>query len=154
ANIRSDVRARLELIGRERSLIYRTLVLTGLRKGELTSLTVAQLHLDDGVPVAILDAADEKNREGSVIPLRDDLAADMRKWLDDKLERLQAESLQRGQPAPHRLPSAMPVFNVPVKLCKILNRDLRFAGIAKRDDRGRILDVHAFRHTFGTFMSK
>src|SRR5262249_25263814 len=39
-------------------------------------------------------------------------------------------------------------------LCKILNRDLRLAGIPKRDDRGRTLDVHALRHTFGTLMSK
>ena len=37
---------------------------------------------------------------------------------------------------------------------KILDRDLRLAGIAKRDDRGRTLDVHALRHTFGTLMSK
>jgi integrase len=43
---------------------------------------------------------------------------------------------------------------VPPKLCKILNRDLKLAGIPKRDDRGRSLDVHALRHTFGTLMSK
>ena len=46
------------------------------------------------------------------------------------------------------------MFDVPDKLCKILNRDLRLAGIAKRDDRGRTLDVHALRHTFGTLLSK
>jgi len=43
---------------------------------------------------------------------------------------------------------------VPDKLSKILNRDLRLAAIPKRDERGRILDVHALRHTFGTLMSK
>ncbi len=43
ANVRPEVRARLEATGRERALIYKTLVLTGLRKGELASLTVAQL---------------------------------------------------------------------------------------------------------------
>ncbi len=48
----------------------------------------------------------------------------------------------------------------------ILDRDLVFAGIArrvnvdgkwvidKRDERGRIIDVHAFRTTFGTLLSK
>lgn len=30
----------------------------------------------------------------------------------------------------------------------------RFAGIAKRDDRGRVLDVHALRHTFGSLLRK
>ncbi len=74
ANVRPGVRARLEWIGRERSLTYKTLVLTGLRKGELASLTVGQLHLDGAVCFASLDAADEKNRQGSEITLRDDLA--------------------------------------------------------------------------------
>ena len=45
ANVRPEVRERLEWLGRERALIYKTLVLTGLRKGELSSLTVAQLRL-------------------------------------------------------------------------------------------------------------
>jgi hypothetical protein len=154
ANVRPEVRARLELLGRERALIYKTLVLTGLRKGELGSLTVVQLHLDEPVPFASLDAADEKNREGNEIPIRDDLAADLRQWLADKLPLLQEQARERGEPIPARLPADTPVFDVPDKLCKILNRDLRLAGIPKYDDRGRALDVHALRHTFGTLMSK
>jgi hypothetical protein len=51
-------------------LIYKTLVLTGLRRGELASLTVGQLHLEADHPYAELEAADEKNREGSYIALR------------------------------------------------------------------------------------
>jgi hypothetical protein len=39
-------------------------------------------------------------------------------------------------------------------LHRILDRDLKPAGIAKRDDRGRTLDVHALRTTFGTLLSK
>ncbi len=46
AVLRDETRQRLELLGRERALIYKTLVLTGLRKGELASLTVAHLDLD------------------------------------------------------------------------------------------------------------
>src|SRR5207244_10147599 len=106
------------------------------------------------VPFVALDAADEKNREGSDIPLRDDLAADLRDGLADKLHWLQAEALTGASPVPARLPPDTPLFDVPHKLCKILNRDLRLAGISKRDDRGRVLDVHALRHTFGTLLSK
>ena len=98
ADVRPEVRDRLDRLGRERALIYKTLVLSGLRKGELASLTVAHLHLDDPVPFASLDAADEKNREGNGIALRDDLAADLRDWLADKLLRLQAEALKAGDP--------------------------------------------------------
>ncbi len=154
AKVRPEVRERLELLGRERALIYKALVLTGLRKGELASLTVAQLRLGEATPFAALDAADEKNREGNQIPLRDDLAEDLRGWLEDKLHRLQEQALRDGGPIPSRLPPDTPVFDVPDKLSKILNRDLRFARIPKRDDRGRTLDVHALRHTFGTLMSK
>jgi integrase len=78
ADVRPEVRERLETLGWERSLIYKTLVLTGLRKGELRSLTAGQLDLDGPTPCAMLDAADEKNRQGSAIVLRDDLAADLR----------------------------------------------------------------------------
>ncbi len=75
--------AKLERLGRERALIYKTLVLTGLRKGELASLTVGQLDLDSPMPFVELNAADEKNRQGSTIPLRLDLAIDLREWLSD-----------------------------------------------------------------------
>ena len=43
---------------------------------------------------------------------------------------------------------------MPAGLVRILDRDLRLAGISKRDDRGRTVDVHALRHTFGTLLSK
>ena len=52
ADVRPEVRERLDLVGRERGLIYKTLLLTGLRKSELASLTVAQLHLDADPPPA------------------------------------------------------------------------------------------------------
>jgi integrase len=154
ARLRDETRDRLELLGRERALTYKTLVLTGLRKGELASLTVAQLHLDDAIPFVALDAADEKNREGNEIVLRDDLAEDLRQWLADKLARMQAEARKAREPIPNRLPGDTLVFEVPTGLLRILNRDLRLAGIPKRDERGRTLDVHALRTTFGTLLSK
>jgi hypothetical protein len=39
-------------------------------------------------------------------------------------------------------------------LVRILDRDLRAAAIPKRDERGRSVDVHALRHTFGTLLSR
>ena len=82
--LRTEVQRRLEWLGWERALIYKTLVLTGLRQGELASLTVGQVVLDADPPYVVLDAADEKNRQGSTIPLRADLAADLREWLAAK----------------------------------------------------------------------
>ena len=77
AKLREETRERLALLGRERALIYKTMVLTGLRKAELASITIGQVHLADSMPYLELAAADEKNREGSHIPLRGDLAADL-----------------------------------------------------------------------------
>jgi integrase len=154
ANLREETRNRLLLLGRERALIYKTLVLTGLRKGELVSLTVAQMFLDGPVPYIALDAAEEKNRQGSEIVLREDLAEDLRQWLADKLERLRDEARGLGVPIPVTLPADTPLFTVPAGLLRILNRDLRLAGIPKRDERGRTLDIHALRTTFGTLLSK
>jgi hypothetical protein len=36
---------------------------------------------------------------------------------------------------------------------KILDRDFVVAGIPKADDRGRTVDFHSLRHTFGTLLS-
>jgi len=43
---------------------------------------------------------------------------------------------------------------LPSGLIRILDRDLVLAGIPKRDERGRTLDVHALRHSFSTLLSK
>ncbi len=163
ANLSPEVVKKLERLGRERALIYKALVLTGLRKGELASLTVGQLELDGAVPVAILHAADEKNREGSQIVLRADLAADLASWVDElRQAHMRNAAGSQGQnclqmtPAPRTdvLPADTPLFTVPSGLVRILDRDLKAAGIAKSDERGRTLDVHALRHTFGTLLSK
>jgi len=154
AVLSEETRNQLEQLGRERALIYKTLVLTGLRKNELASLTVGQLELDGPVTYAVLHAADEKNRQGSEIPIRDDLAEDLCRWLDGTLDRLRTDARKQGDPIPTRLPLSTPLFYVPTGLVRILNRDLKAAGIVKRDERGKTIDVHAMRHTYGTHLSK
>jgi len=53
-----------------------------------------------------------------------------------------------------RLPDNTPLFDMPAKMTKVFDADLRFAGIAKRDEQGRTVDIRALRHTFGTMLSK
>ncbi len=140
-----DFVADMERLGCERALIYKTLVLTGLRRNELASLTVGQLELGGAMPFAVLNAADEKNRQGSTLPLRTDLAAELRDWISEKRERFQGRPDAFGRE---------PLFVVADSLGKILDRDLLAAGIDKADERGRTIDVHALRHSFGTLLSK
>ena len=154
AKLRPQTVARLKALGRERGLIYKGLVLTGLRKGELASLTIGQLELEGPTPYAVLRAADEKNRQGSKIPLRADLATDLREWLAYQLAIVKEAARKRGEPVPTRLSADTLLFNVPTALVLILNRDMKMAGIPKVDERGRTIDVHALRHTIGTHLSK
>ena len=135
----------LDQRGRERALVYRTLVLTGLRRGELASLSIGSLELDGPTPYAVLDAGDEKNRQGSEIPLRDDLVVELRAWVAEK----RAGFIGSDSEFSH-----MPLFSVPASLLNVLNRDLKVAGIPKTDERGRVVDVHAMRMTLATMLNK
>jgi integrase len=150
AKVRPEVRTELVRIGYERALVYRTLVLTGLRVGELRELTIARVRLAGvGVPHLELDARHEKNREGSTVALHPALAADLRVWIEQKRQR--APKGLYGK-LPEGWAAATPLFDVPEQLSKIMDRDIAFAKIDKRDDRGRVVHVHALRHTFGTYL--
>jgi len=166
-NGKPETVATLERTGRERQLIYKMLVTTGLRKKELASIRLRNLDLDSDPAFLTLDAADEKNREGNTIPLRQDLANDLRQWIADRAAvaldavrreptvAFKARLLPSGNYGESEsLPADAPLFDVPAGLLRIMNRDLEVAGISKRDDRGRTLDVHSLRTTFGTHLSR
>ncbi len=133
AELSAERRAKLELLGYERALIYKTATLTGLRLNEIRTLTVNCLSFGD-VPFVRLASANEKNRKGSALALRSDLAADLKEWVVGKI-------------------GTDNVFNVPSGLLRILDRDLIAAGIPKRDADGCVVHVHALRHSFGTHLS-
>jgi integrase len=108
ANLRPETVERLELLGRERALIYKTLVLTGLRKGELATLAAGQLDLDAEPPFLKLDTDDEKNREGNSIPLRSDLAAICDNGLQARRRHARTPQLSRSTATPPTRPNALP----------------------------------------------
>jgi len=151
AKLSEETRRELARLGRERRLIYMTLVLTGLRKGELAQLRWADLDLDAVSLWLTVRAAVAKNRKSESVPVRADLAAELRSW-----------RVESGNPPP-----TCQVFSVPDGLVRILDRDLVAAGIARRvkdengveridkcDDQGRTIDVHALRHTTATHLAK
>jgi len=73
-----------------------------------------------------------KRRRNDVQPIRRDLTERLRPWVEDKA-------------------ADEPVFaTMPDKTAKMLRADLAAAGIAYRDDAGRVVDFHALRHTFIT----
>jgi len=134
-------RAKLEQLGRERALFHLLAVSTGLRRKELASLTIGRLHLD-AVPTPFLElhAADAKNAKAANLPLRADVVAEVKRHLADR---------QSGLDSP---PLDAKLFTRPPAI-RIFDADLQAAGIPKYDQRGRVVDIHALRHTFGTHLS-
>ncbi len=148
-----DRRSELERLGKERVMLYKTLCLTGLRKGELASITVGHVSLDSDPPFIQVDVEAEKSGDIATIPLRPDLADELREWLNQKrtsrLKECGDVIAIRDEP----LALSEPLFYVPAGLIRILDKDLAAAGIAKVDERGKSVDVHAMRHTFGSMLS-
>jgi integrase len=134
-------RLALEAQGRFRVIVYRTLLATGVPMGELAQLRVADQQLDGPVPCLRLRANTTKNSEEAYLPLRADLVAALRTWL--------LERFGPGEP-----PADGITFEIPVGFLRVFNRDLKAAGIDKRDERKRTVDLHALRTMFGTMLSK
>jgi hypothetical protein len=126
---------RFGMTGRERALLYRLAIETGLRAAELASLTRASFALAGAQITVTVEAGYSKHRRQDMLPLRPDMAADLRTFLAGKL------------------PTA-PAFNIPTgHLAAMIKADLASAGIDYRDDAGRVVDFHALWHTAGTLLA-
>lgn len=122
--------ARLERRGRERWLLYRLAVLTGLRRGELSRMRVQHLELDRQ-PFARLNLPGNLTKSGKAarILLVPSLAADLRQWIADTGKRPGDKLLY------------VPLVCNMVKLHKA---HLAAAGIAYQVD-GKFADFHSLR---------
>ena len=122
------------LSGPDRATLYRLAVGTGFRVNELRSLTPESFRLDSDPPSVVVSAAYSKRRRDDDQPIRHDLASALRPWLTGK-------------------PPALPVFGtLTTKTAEMIRHDLESAGIAYRDDSGRVADFHALRHTYITLI--
>ena len=143
-----------DMTGEERWMLYWLAVETGLRAGELRSLTRASFDLDTDGPTVTVAAAYSKHRREDTLPLRQQLCKALAVFLATKM------------------PGA-PVFRMPARkrMAEVFQEDLAAARSAwveeavtpedrakregssvlrYRDDSGRFADFHALRHTFIT----
>jgi integrase len=130
-------RAALALAGRERRLIYRTALLTGLRRGELSRLTVADVRLAAAPPRVV--AIRTKNKRQAVIPLVPALASDLAGWVADTA---------RG-PGDR-------LFAVPCagNLSRLHQAQMRHAGVPYRNADGVPATFHSLRRTVNVLLRK
>ncbi len=141
-----------DMTGEARSLLYRLAVETGLRAGELRSLTPSSFRLEDREPSVTIAAAYAKNRREDVLPLRPATVAVLKVHFAGKMPHAKA-------------------FDVPSEtaVSKMFRRDLDNARqdwiesaetdenrlkreaslfLTYRDHANRVADFHALRHTF------
>jgi len=144
AKVSDRERRRLRRVGQERALVYKFMMLTGLRRGEVAALTVNALHLDEDSPYVHVEGKHAKSGRAATLPLRGDLADDLRKHVA-RLAEANGEDI----------PPDAPLFDIDWRnLLRTFNLDLTAAGIAKRDAQGRTVDVHSLRHTFATMLAR
>ena len=128
---------RLLGVAGSRRLVYRLAIYTGLRRSELKELQWRDLRIDaaEPQPHLALRAAATKARRADAVPLRQDLAAELR------LARpTDAQPMDR-------------VFDAIPKMRTFI-ADLKRAGIPQEDAQGRVVDFHSLRYTCGTWLAQ
>ena len=121
------------LTGKDRAMIYVVAAYTGLRIGEIASLTPESFELEAEPPVVNVTSAYTKNKEVARIPLRSDLVTQLRLYL---------ESIEDGK--------LIWLGSWSNGGAKMIRGDLQLAGIPYTDVRGNDYDFHALRHQFIT----
>jgi site-specific recombinase XerD len=117
--------------GLDRAMIYVLAAWTGFRKGEIGSLTLQSLRLNDNPPTATIDACYSKRRRRDMQILHPELVRQLREWLATKDDIKPTEPLF---PISGRVPGG-----IDRKTYKMVERDL----IAARDqwiDEGKTPD--------------
>ena len=153
------------LCGRDRAMLYILAAWTGLRRGELGSLTLTSFNLNDSPPIVTVEAAYSKHRRKDTQVLHPEVASQFRAWLKHR----------RPESGEILFPISERTCGVNRKTAKMMREDLaasRRVWIAEadaikeqkrrqnsdflkyQDSNGRFADFHANRHTFITNLCK
>lgn len=124
--------------GYERALLYPLVYRTGLRWKEAKSLKRESFDLEANPPYVTISSEAAKNSEEADLPLPPELVEPFREHLKT-------------------IPEGGVVFRGGYRKGKgaeMLRVDMEAAGVAERDNRGRIRDFHALRHSYATILAK
>ncbi len=135
AKLKPEVQAKLEMLGRERDLIYKMAIYTGLRRGEIAALRVSHLNFDAKVPFLTLPGENTKNGEQARLLIIPKFAEELKAWIEDA--RKLSDDL---------------LFSVRNEMVKTMKADLAMAGIPFKDAEGRQADFHSLRMTADTML--
>ena len=112
------------MTGEDRAWLYTLAMVTGLRRGELQSLTPESFYLEGSPAVVSLPGRDTKNSDDAIQPLPSHVVPSLRSWLASK-------PVGRSLWPPERNTALM------------VRTDLKAAGIAPE-----AFDFHCLRHSY------
>ena len=124
--------------GRERALLYPLVYRTGLRWMETKSLIRESFNLEANPPYVTISAEAAKNGDEADLPLPPELVEVFKEHLET-------------------IPEGGAVFGGGSRQGKgaaMLRVDMKAAGVAEKDHKGRIRDFHALRHSYATILAK
>jgi integrase len=124
----------MDSIPQHHRTVYQFFLATGMRRQETADLQWSDVRLDSPMPFLRLRAGATKSRRADCLPLRADLAGELRRMRGD------ASETSRVFPS--------------VPTMEEHRGYLSAAGIDWTDDNGLRADVHALRHTYGTLLSQ
>ncbi len=135
--VREPIRRKLGRRGRERALIYKTAIYTGLRLGEIAALRPCHLELDrKPFPRVQIPGKLTKNGQQARLLLVPSFAAELADWIRDT---------KKG--------ADDPLFHVPQASVRIMQKDLKLAGIPYRTSQGDA-DFHSLRMTSNVMLGQ
>ncbi len=146
----------LGMAARERLLLYRLCIQTGLRAGEVRSLGRGSFHLDGSSPFVRVVSGDTKNRKAANQYIDDTLASDLRVHVAKKLPKATAFNL----PAAYEMAEMLRIDLESAR--RLWVKDAPIDERAKREDElfltatnyaGECLDFHSLRHTCGAWLA-
>lgn len=126
------------MTGADRALLYHIPLESGLRSGEIQTLTVGCCNLDGKHPTLTIKAAYNKAGREDIQPITLALAQALKEYT-------------KG-----RKPDELLFGDLPPKydVAAMLRKDLKAAGICYRNQEGKVVDFHALRHTYATNLAR
>ncbi|MFX0194602.1 MAG: tyrosine-type recombinase/integrase, partial [Candidatus Hodarchaeota archaeon] len=134
---------RHNMSGVERSILYLLLIETGLRRGELMSLTVSSFELDKCT--VTVEPENFKGRRKAVRYLKQKRANELREFFKGKLPNIKPFNV-----SDHWRSADMIREDLEETEQRGYNDELLQEAIPFVDENGRRLDLHALRHTYIT----
>jgi integrase len=137
--IRTETIKKLTLLGEERRLAYALMLYTGLRVNETRQLVWEDMNLKENF--VRVRPTTTKNSKSATLPLHSYVVELLKDWKKKHPDSKKNDRIVR-------IPASNSSF------LKALNRDLSYAGIEKTDEVGRVIHLHALRHSFASLLAR